>query len=58
MKYSVRKWYYVDTMVEADSPERANEYVEAQDCNLKNLEYYGDLDGVPDVQEFDEQILQ
>ena len=53
MKYSVRKWYYVDTIVEADSLLRANEYVEAQECDLKNLEYFGDIDGQPDVEEIE-----
>ena len=54
MKYSVRKWYYVDTIIEADNALRANEYVESKDCDIKNLEYFGDLDGQPDVQEIKE----
>lgn len=49
MRYSVRKWFYVDTVVEADSPEQANDIVENDEVNLKNLEYYGDLDNKIDV---------
>jgi hypothetical protein len=51
MKYSVRKWLYVDTIVEAESPEEANSIVEDGEVNLKNLEYYGDIDGFADVAE-------
>jgi hypothetical protein len=51
MKYSVRKWLYVDTIVEAESPEEANSIVEDVEVNLKNLEYYGDIDGFADVAE-------
>ena len=53
MKYSVRKWYYVDTIVEADSPEEANDIVNDADCDLKNLEYFGDIDGQIDVAEIE-----
>ena len=49
--YSVRKWFYVDTFVTADSPEEANRLVEDAEVNLKNIEYYGDLDKTPDVTE-------
>ena len=52
-KYSVRKWYYVDTIVEAESPEAANSIVENGEVSLKNLEYYGDIDGFADVAEMD-----
>ena len=37
--YSVRKWFYVDTFVTADSPEEANRLVEDAEVNLKNIEY-------------------
>jgi hypothetical protein len=53
MKYSVRKWYYVDTIVEADSLFEANDIVNEQDCDLKNLEYFGDIDGQPDIAEIE-----
>ncbi len=52
-KYSVRKWYYVDTIVEAESPEAADSIVENGEVSLKNLEYYGDIDGFADVAEMD-----
>ena len=46
MIYSVRKWFYVDTFVEADSPEAANRIVEDAEVNLKNLEYYNWIFGI------------
>jgi hypothetical protein len=55
MKYSVRKWYYVDTIVEASSKDEANDIVNDRDCNLKNLEYFGDVDGEPDIWEMDDE---
>lgn len=41
----------MDTIVEAESPEEANSIVEDGEVNLKNLEYYGDIDGFADVAE-------
>ena len=54
MIYINNKWFYVDNYVEADSPEQANQIVEDNEVNLKNLEYYGDIDGSPDVQPIQE----
>ena len=50
-EYIVRKWFYVDNFVQAESPEDANRIVEDGEVNLKGLEYFGDLDKLPDVQE-------
>ena len=50
-EYIVRKWFYVDYFVKAETPEDANRIIEDNEVDLKNLEYFGDLDKVPDVQE-------
>jgi hypothetical protein len=50
-EYIVRKWFYVDYFVKAETPEDANRIIEDNEVDLKNLEYFGDLDKLPDVQE-------
>ena len=51
-KYSVRKYFYVDTLVEANHPEEANELVNDMDISLYEAEYLGDLEfDCPDVAE-------
>jgi hypothetical protein len=50
-EYIVRKWFYVDNFVKAETPEDANRIIEDKEVNIKGLEYFGDLDKLPDVQE-------
>ena len=51
-QYSVRKYFYVDTIVEADSPEEANDLVNDMDIDVLEAQYLGDLEyNEPDIAE-------
>ena len=58
MEYSVRKYFYVDTIVEADSIEEANDKVNDMEISVLEAQYLGDLSyGEPDIWELDEAPL-
>jgi hypothetical protein len=51
-KYSVRKYFYIDTIVEANSAEEANDLVNDINLNVLEAEYLGDLEfNEPDIAE-------
>lgn len=51
-KYSVRKYYFIDTVVEANDPDEANDKADAMPVDLSELQYLGDLEfNSPDIAE-------
>jgi hypothetical protein len=51
-KYSVRKYYFIDTVVEAEDAEDANDKVNNLSIDLSDIEYLGDLEYEnPDIAE-------
>jgi hypothetical protein len=51
-QYSVRKYFYVDTIVEANGPEEANDMVNDMDFSIHEAQYLGDLEfNEPDIAE-------
>lgn len=51
-KFSVRKYYFVDTLVSAESEEEANEKVENMSLDLSEIQWLGDIEFEnPDIRE-------
>jgi hypothetical protein len=51
-QYSVRKYFYVDIIVEAASANEANETVNDMDFSIHEAQYLGDLENEqPDILE-------
>ena len=57
-EYSVRKYFYIDTLVEANSPEEANDKVNDMDFSIYEAQYLGDLEyNEPDVMEVIDEAI-
>lgn len=51
-KFSVRKYYFIETLVEAEDAEHANDIVEDMPVNLAEVQWLGDLENNnPDILE-------
>lgn len=51
-QYSVRKYYFVETLVEAKNTEHANDLVENMPVDLSSIQWLGDLENEnPDILE-------
>lgn len=51
-KFSVRKYYFIETLIEAEDAEHANEIVEDMPVDLSEIQWLGDLENQnPDILE-------